>query len=174
MTTRPPGGREHFAVDGVGANCYIYKVNDAGWSSLEARRAHNPKVAGSNPAPATNLNQGVSSKSWPLFFWLKNHSPHYSPHDRPIERQKGKVARLCPTPASAPVVDVEPGFSSRVRRKAFALPLIASPGASHAASFGGRPNPHRPRRGGNPQLGGEVLVAGQKSQLELGFFTKKD
>ena len=24
-----------------------------GWSSLEARRAHNPKVAGSNPAPAT-------------------------------------------------------------------------------------------------------------------------
>ena len=25
---------------------------DAGWSSLEARRAHNPKVAGSNPVPA--------------------------------------------------------------------------------------------------------------------------
>ena len=24
----------------------------AGWSSLEARRAHNPKAAGSNPAPA--------------------------------------------------------------------------------------------------------------------------
>src|SRR6185369_16508508 len=27
---------------------------DAGWSSLVARWAHNPKVAGSNPAPATN------------------------------------------------------------------------------------------------------------------------
>ena len=27
--------------------------NDAGWSSLEARRAHNPKVIGSNPVPAT-------------------------------------------------------------------------------------------------------------------------
>ena len=26
----------------------------AGWSSLAARRAHNPKVVGSNPAPATN------------------------------------------------------------------------------------------------------------------------
>ena len=26
----------------------------AGWSSQAARRAHNPKVAGSNPAPATN------------------------------------------------------------------------------------------------------------------------
>ena len=29
---------------------------DAGWSSLVARRAHNPKVVGSNPAPATSLN----------------------------------------------------------------------------------------------------------------------
>ena len=28
----------------------------AGWSSSEARRAHNPKVAGSNPAPATKWN----------------------------------------------------------------------------------------------------------------------
>ncbi len=27
----------------------------AGWSSLVARRAHNPKVVGSNPAPATSL-----------------------------------------------------------------------------------------------------------------------
>ena len=27
----------------------------AGWSSLVARRAHNPKVAGSNPAPATKF-----------------------------------------------------------------------------------------------------------------------
>ena len=34
---------------------YVYtKLNNAaGWSSLEARRAHNPKVVGSNPAPAT-------------------------------------------------------------------------------------------------------------------------
>ena len=29
---------------------------DAGWSSLVARRAHNPKVGGSNPPPATNNN----------------------------------------------------------------------------------------------------------------------
>ena len=28
------------------------KLNIAGWSSLEARRAHNPKVIGSNPVPA--------------------------------------------------------------------------------------------------------------------------
>ncbi len=29
----------------------------AGWSSLVARRAHNPKVVGSNPAPATILGK---------------------------------------------------------------------------------------------------------------------
>src|SRR5579875_2068952 len=29
-------------------------INNAGWSSQVARWAHNPKVAGSNPAPATN------------------------------------------------------------------------------------------------------------------------
>ena len=35
-------------------------VNGAGWSSLVARRAHNPKVTGSNPVPATNTkNVGV-------------------------------------------------------------------------------------------------------------------
>ena len=30
-------------------------ASDAGWSSLAARRAHNPKVVGSNPAPATSI-----------------------------------------------------------------------------------------------------------------------
>lgn len=29
----------------------------AGWSSLAARRAHNPKVVGSNPAPATSIKR---------------------------------------------------------------------------------------------------------------------
>ena len=33
------------------------RLSDAGWSSLAARRAHNPKVAGSNPAPATNYDE---------------------------------------------------------------------------------------------------------------------
>jgi hypothetical protein len=32
---------------------YAFFKTDAGWSSLVARRAHNPKVVGSNPAPAT-------------------------------------------------------------------------------------------------------------------------
>ena len=39
----------------------------AGWSSLVARRAHNPKVAGSNPAPATKTaGQGPPNGRAPL------------------------------------------------------------------------------------------------------------
>ena len=30
----------------------LFLFNVAGWSSLEARRAHNPEVIGSNPIPA--------------------------------------------------------------------------------------------------------------------------
>jgi hypothetical protein len=39
---------------------------DAGWSSLVARRAHNPKVVGSNPAPATNIARLLALQG-PLF-----------------------------------------------------------------------------------------------------------
>ena len=34
-----------------------FNLYNAGWSSLEARRAHNPKVVGSNPAPATRTGK---------------------------------------------------------------------------------------------------------------------
>jgi hypothetical protein len=37
----------------VRAPAIIFVSTDAGWSSLAARRAHNPKVRGSNPLPAT-------------------------------------------------------------------------------------------------------------------------
>jgi len=37
----------------LGEGCACARVHVAGWSSSVARRAHNPKVAGSNPAPAT-------------------------------------------------------------------------------------------------------------------------
>ena len=36
----------------VRIHLHPFKLNIAGWSSLEARRAHNPKVVGSNPTPA--------------------------------------------------------------------------------------------------------------------------
>jgi hypothetical protein len=44
------------------------KVNIAGWSSLVARRAHNPKVVGSNPAPATTKQ--VEFFKFNLFFFV--------------------------------------------------------------------------------------------------------
>ncbi len=37
------------------------KLNIAGWSSLVARRAHNPKVVGSNPAPATRTDRVIDT-----------------------------------------------------------------------------------------------------------------
>ena len=41
---------------------------DAGWSSLVARRAHNPKVGGSNPPPATKIKtKGYNLKVVALF-----------------------------------------------------------------------------------------------------------
>ena len=43
----------------VGNTVTTYNII-AGWSSTVARRAHNPKVAGSNPAPATNWSRGVA------------------------------------------------------------------------------------------------------------------
>ena len=42
-------------------NVYNLSSNVAGWSSPVARRAHNPKVAGSNPAPATITFLGARS-----------------------------------------------------------------------------------------------------------------
>ena len=39
---------------------YFIIFTIAGWSSLVARRAHNPKVVGSNPAPATKWSRGVA------------------------------------------------------------------------------------------------------------------
>ena len=37
---------------------------DAGWSSLVARWAHNPKVVGSNPTPATYRRDRLSAVSF--------------------------------------------------------------------------------------------------------------
>ena len=54
------------------ANCFggsnpppSIQFNIAGWSSLEARRAHNPKVIGSNPIPAifAQIAQSVEQRT---------------------------------------------------------------------------------------------------------------
>ena len=43
----------------VGSNPTSSFIINAGWSSSVARRAHNPKVVGSNPAPAIRLGSSV-------------------------------------------------------------------------------------------------------------------
>ena len=43
----------------------------AGWSSLVARRAHNPEVVGSNPAPATK-NLQLVGLAGELFLLLRD------------------------------------------------------------------------------------------------------
>jgi hypothetical protein len=42
----------------------VSSAHDAGWSSMVARRAHNPKVVGSNPAPATRSNALVYAEAF--------------------------------------------------------------------------------------------------------------
>jgi hypothetical protein len=54
-----------FAIDGL--TWYDWYSSDAGWSSPVARWAHNPKVAGSNPAPATNKNGPKMHFSGPFY-----------------------------------------------------------------------------------------------------------
>ena len=46
-----------------GVSCVIIAFSVAGWSSLVARWAHNPKVVGSNPAPATTSKTLLKSFS---------------------------------------------------------------------------------------------------------------
>ena len=40
---------------------FLRHINIAGWSSLVARRAHNPKVVGSNPSPATKWSVSLEA-----------------------------------------------------------------------------------------------------------------
>src|SRR3990170_765983 len=83
------------------AHARMMKVTDAGWSSPVARRAHNPKVAGSNPAPATNVKErrGQSFGGAP--------SPHF---------RGGTLLILVPKEISASAVTslVHPGHTARL------------------------------------------------------------
>ena len=64
---------EHFNCVKRGASLYLIKshraIDRAGWSSLVARRAHNPEVVGSNPAPATKYFRRPEVNSSGLFLF---------------------------------------------------------------------------------------------------------
>ena len=50
----------------------IVQLSDAGWSSMVARRAHNPKVVGSNPAPATKFSNPRFCRGFFLALWFES------------------------------------------------------------------------------------------------------
>ena len=64
-------------VDAPQHGCYDCS---AGWSSLVARWAHNPKVGGSNPPPATNSTNNLAG------FWVT--SPAHFPLTLPKAAQQ--------------------------------------------------------------------------------------
>ena len=66
----------------------------AGWSSLVARQAHNLKVVGSNPAPATNLVQGIRSLAG-VWMERRNESSMAKEDDSAIE-VVGTVIKVLP------------------------------------------------------------------------------
>ena len=53
-------------------------ICDAGWSSLVARRAHNPEVVGSNPTPAPNFKSTFPSGKRCFFVLLLRQVPIFA------------------------------------------------------------------------------------------------
>ena len=100
-------GSRRSRFDGGLCGCYD---QPAGWSSLVARWAHNPKVGGSNPPPATN------STVW--FQWVEPISQTDSTTLHPIPsrflrnclrtdlRKTSAGALLCPAPPTSSTTHV--------------------------------------------------------------------
>ena len=65
-----------------GARCVMLSPSGAGWSRLAARRAHNPKVGGSNPPPATKHGRRPGTCAG-LFISVPGSRPIEGPMPRP-------------------------------------------------------------------------------------------
>src|SRR5262245_46029740 len=72
------GGLRVHSIAGVG---YASAVT-AGWSSPVARWAHNPKVVGSNPTPATKLIAELDGGAKRSPVALSGYFPWFSPRTR--------------------------------------------------------------------------------------------
>ena len=74
----------------------VVAIGDAGWSSPVARQAHNLKVAGSNPAPATNP-QRSSGRIYQMWFGVCRRGPFWgvvsAPLDGPAPKHAHSLAR---------------------------------------------------------------------------------
>ena len=90
----PSQNRSEIALQG-GRRVPIIRVPiDAGWSSLVARRAHNPKVVGSNPAPATILGKPLTRGFLLLRPSLIRHRQVGKDSHEGVERVESKRERL--------------------------------------------------------------------------------
>ena len=69
----PLAGRSGFSHSRVSRCCQLAYIAPRGVEQLAARRAHNPKVAGSSPAPATRFESPPGSRR-AGFFVLENWS----------------------------------------------------------------------------------------------------
>ena len=93
LTSRP---RSHLMT----APPALLSLIDAGWSSPVARQAHNLKVAGSNPAPATNIptTKAPALKRWG--FRASPASPAHADRNRSRKLQLPKQPIATQTPNS--------------------------------------------------------------------------
>ena len=66
----------------------IIHFSVAGWSSLVARRAHNPKVVGSNPAPATKTKTRCSGIGFLRCCFSLSHQNSNKNQDRSMAKQR--------------------------------------------------------------------------------------
>jgi hypothetical protein len=73
----------------------MVRVPDAGWSSLVARWAHNPKVEGSNPSPATKTLKRREETPGVLFLGCL---PRFEPST--LQKAKVRAGRRSKTPGS--------------------------------------------------------------------------
>src|SRR5258708_15195431 len=68
----------HLRVEQLQKRRKSRSIYDAGWSSLVARRAHNPKVVGSNPTPATKFLKSKAGSRRPAFLFCAIFGGHAS------------------------------------------------------------------------------------------------
>ena len=89
----------------------------AGWSSPVARQAHNLKVVGSNPTPATKTNKGSANRQSPFFM------------------PTGKTRKDSPNKGAQPV-----RMRTQIRHAVGTLGVFGSKGLiSHGRHRGGNP-----------------------------------
>ena len=91
--------------------CECYRV--AGWSSSVARRAHNPKVVGSNPAPATRKIKGFRFSS-EAFFRKRDLFPSSYPQYPCFSRGTTQLSSCGSITMRSPAEGIRPAPLSRI------------------------------------------------------------